>query len=409
MPLPELDVTMHVNLADPALHAENDLSGFWQRMRSDEPVFWNVVDGMPGGGFWAVARYADAVAVLKDPARFRSGQGNLLESLLTGGDTASGLMLPVTDGKAHSQMRKALSNRFSVRALAGLKESIGALITDLVRNALEAGKVDFASDVAAKIPLAVICDILGVPASDRELMFSFTSSALSADRPNLHAAQAAISQQEIMLYFSELLEERRSSPRDDLISELVVGGSDEARLGDDEIIMNCYSLVLGGDETTRLVMSGAVRALIEHPDQWDLLRSGEVGIPDAVEEVLRWTTPGMHVGRAAAADADLGGRRIASGDVVTVWTCSANFDEREFDQPQEFVLGRRPNRHLTFGYGPHFCLGGHLARIELAMLLEVLREQVGVIEAAGDPAPVYSNFLSGAALLPVLMTARGAR
>jgi cytochrome P450 len=178
---------------------------------------------------------------------------------------------------------------------------------------------------------------------------------------------------------------------------------DGVRLTDDEVMLNCYSLILGGDETTRLAMVGAVQALIEHPEQWRALKDGSISTASATEEILRWTAPAMHVGRTATEDVDLHGHRIRAGDIVTGWVISANFDETVFANPRTFDLARAPNRHLTFSYGPHFCLGVHLARLEIRALLEALCSTVDRIEAAGTPRPIFSNFLRGFSSLPVRM------
>ena len=203
------------------------------------------------------------------------------------------------------------------------------------------------------------------------------------------------------MYFARLARIRRNEAQDDLITLLARGTVDGERLTDDEVVFNCYSLILGGDETTRLAMISGVRALMEHPDQWRALKDGSVSLESATEEILRWTSPAIHVGRTATQDSVLHGEQIRAGDVVTSWTLSANFDEAEFDRPLRFDLARTPNRHLAFAYGPHFCIGAHLARIEISALLAGLRQLVGGIDEAGPALPIYSTFLRGFSSLPV--------
>jgi cytochrome P450 len=178
-----------------------------------------------------------------------------------------------------------------------------------------------------------------------------------------------------------------------------VGGK---RLDEVDIVLNCYSLIMGGDETSRLAMIGAVRALIEYPGQWAALKRREVSVESAGEEVLRWTSPTMHFGRTATTDVELHDRKISSGDLVTLWLASANRDEAVFDDPERFDIARSPNKHLSLGFGRHFCLGAYLGRVEIATMLDGLRTFVGGIEQAGPERWIYSNFLSGMSSLPVV-------
>jgi cytochrome P450 len=187
------------------------------------------------------------------------------------------------------------------------------------------------------------------------------------------------------------------------VSDVTASQVDGVPLDDDEIMLNCYSLILGGDETARLSMVGAVLALVEHPDQWRALKRGEAGLDNAVEEMLRWTTPALHSGRTATADTEIAGRTVRAGDIVTVWNSSANRDERVFDAPDALRLDRSPNKHVTFAHGPHFCLGAYLARAEIAAVLSGLRSRVNALERTGPAGPVYSNFLNGMVSLPLAL------
>jgi cytochrome P450 len=155
-------------------------------------------------------------------------------------------------------------------------------------------------------------------------------------------------------------------------------------------MLNCYSLILGGDETARLAMIGAVQALLDHPDQWRALKEGTAGLDTAVEEMLRWTTPALHSGRTAATDTEIAGTPVRAGDIVTVWNASANRDEAVFDSPGSLRLDRSPNKHLTFAYGPHFCLGSYLARAEIAAVLSALRTRVTTLDRTA-PTPTSST------------------
>ncbi|WP_055524420.1 cytochrome P450 [Streptomyces graminilatus] len=396
------DITVP-DLTDPTLHAERDLSGYFRRLRAEQPVVWCRPPGKRG--FWLVSTYAEALTVCRDGDSFVSTGGNVMDTLLTGGDAGAGRMLAVMDGPRHTSMRKLLWRSFTPGALTSYAERIRSATLELLRAAVRTGTCDFASDVAATIPLVAICDLLGVPAKDRQFILERTSNALGSEGAAHAPGAARLAKGELLLYFAKLARARRKEPADDLITLLSSGLVEGDRLTDDEVMLNCYSLILGGDETTRLTMIGGVRALIDHPEQWRALKDGTVTTASATEEILRWTSPALHIGRTAVRDLDLGGERIRAGDAVVAWTASANFDEAEFDEPDRFDLARQPNRHLSFAYGPHYCLGVHLARIEIGALLDGLRETVSVLEPAGPTERVHSNFLSGLSSLPLRLRA----
>ncbi|MCX4803083.1 cytochrome P450 [Streptomyces sp. NPDC058682] len=393
----ELD---EVNLADPATHHTTDLTGYWRHLRTERPVHWHP-ESKQGAGFWVVSRYADVMEIYRDNERFVSAKGNLLTTLLNGGDSAAGKMLAVTDGKRHREVRKVLLKAFSPKALDRVAEQVRRNTRQRVEAVVERGSCDFAADVAAHIPMSTICDLLGVPEEDRASLLKLNKSALSSDDASETEEDARMARNEILMYFSGLAEERRDDPQDDVISVLATSTIDGRELTEDEIVFNCYSLILGGDETSRLSMIGAVKAFTEYPDQWEALRSGGADIERATEEVLRWTTPTMHFGRVARYDTVVNGQLIKAGDRVTLWNGSANQDEDVFPEPYTFDLDRTPNKHLTFGYGPHFCLGAFLARTEISALLTTLRETVDSIEISGTVRRIHSNFLTGISSLPV--------
>ncbi|MCZ0975193.1 cytochrome P450 [Streptomyces albulus] len=405
-PEPAPDALGDVDLADPLLHARHDLGPLWRRLRTEAPVHWQPESGTRPG-FWVISRHADVVGVLNDPQTFTSERGNVLDTLLAGGDSAAGKMLAVTDGGPHKALRSALLKPFSPRALDVVVDSVRRGTRALVEEAVARGTVDFAADVAAHIPLAAICDLLGVPLADRRQIIELTSSALSsADGVPTEEATWS-SRNGLLFYFSELAAARREKPLDDVISLLVTKEIDGRPLSHEEIVFNCYSIIMGGHETTRFAMVGGVQALMERPEQWHALKTGQVSTASAVEEVLRWTTPALHSGRTATQDVFLSGQFVEEGDIVTAWMASANGDERVFYRPDTFDLARTPNKHLSFAHGSHFCLGAFLARAELAALLESLCDLVAVAEPAGAPGRVFSNFLSGFSSLPVTLVPEG--
>ncbi|SCK30695.1 Cytochrome P450 [Streptomyces sp. SceaMP-e96] len=394
------DAFGEVNLADPQTFHRQDLTDFWKRLRADSPVHWHPpMEEQPG--FWVVSRYADIMSVYRDNTNFTSEHGNLLVTLLAGGDSAAGQMLAVTDGHRHRELRKIMLTAFSPRSLDRISERVRDNTRKLVVEAVERGECDFAEEIASRIPMGTIADLLGVPAEDRDFLLTLTKAALSSDAEGVDELDALMARNEILLYFGELVEQRRKSPADDVISVLACGEIDGRQLTEDEMVLNCYSLIIGGDETSRLSMIDSVFTLARHPEQWCMLRDGDTALGTATEEVLRWATPAMHFGRTCLADTEVGGVRIAAGDIVTLWHSSGNRDEAVLEDPYTFTLSRSPNKHMTFGYGPHFCLGAHLARVEVSELLDALRTFTRGFEITGPPQRIHSNFLTGFSSLPV--------
>ncbi|MCP2167078.1 Cytochrome P450 [Goodfellowiella coeruleoviolacea] len=393
-----------LDLTDPRTYLTVDEDVMWRRLRTERPVHWHRPVG-DGPGFWVLSRHRDVMAVYKDDTSFTSERGNVLATLLKGGDSAAGKMLAVTDGHRHAAVRTLMLRSFGPRMLASVVDGVRARTDRLLAEMVERERFDFATEVAEQIPIATICDLLGVPLGDRRYLLGLNQQALSSTTGEHTELDSLTARNDILMYFSELASHRRESPSDDVISVLASGVVDGEPLSDAEIVLNCYSLILGGDETSRLSMIGAVAAFLDHPEQWDALKSGRVTLESAVEEVLRWVTPTMHFGRRAVADVVVDGELIEAGDVVTLWNTSANRDEEVFDRPGQFDLGRTPNKHLTFGYGPHFCIGAFLGRAELHAVLDTLRRRVAGIERAGEANRLHSNFLRGYARFPVSFTA----
>jgi cytochrome P450 len=391
------------DLTDPRtfLVPGDELVEMWRRFRNESPVHWHEVSGRAVPGFWVLSRYHDLIEVYRDNRRFTSERGNVLTTLLEGGDSAAGKMLAVTDGPRHRDLRNVLLKAFGPRALEPVVAGVRERTDRLVRHAVEVGDCDFARDVAEHIPMATVADLLGVPASDRDYLLSLTKEALSTEVEGQSADEALVARNELLFYFSDLAAERRANPRDDVVSILATSTIDGEPLTEQEIIFNCYSVIIGGDETSRLSMICGMRELMAHPEQWRRLKSGEVTVESAVEEVLRWVSPAMHFGRRAVVDVEIGGRTLRAGDVVTLWNISANYDEEVFADPDSFDLGRTPNKHLSFGYGPHFCLGSYLGRAEIAAMLTALRTHVAEAVPNGPAKPIHSNFLRGYSSLPV--------
>ncbi|MER7728152.1 cytochrome P450 [Streptomyces sp. NPDC096323] len=389
---------LSADLLDPQVHATRDLTEVFGWLREHDPVHWH--DGAPG--FWSVTRHADVMRVVRDEQRFTSLRGNMLATLLRGHDPGAGKMLVVSDGPYHKALRRLLMSGFGPRFLGPITESIARATRTQLRALVARGGGDFVSEVAAQVPLQAICELLGVPARDRGEILELTNSAMLAAPPGeAMSSQARIAQSELLLYYISLAAERRDAPGSDIVSLLVQGEVDGRRLTEEEVLLNCYNLIIGGDETARLAMAGGLLALVEHPAQWARLRSDPGLVDSAVEEVLRWTTPARHVGRTVLSDTGLGGRTLRAGDVVVLWNIAANRDPAVFSEPEVFDLARTPNRHLTFGYGPHFCIGAQLARAEIRTMLTELRTTVSAIGLTSEATRIPSTFITGLETLPV--------
>ncbi|MGW1677373.1 cytochrome P450 [Saccharopolyspora sp. NPDC002376] len=388
-----------LDLTDPATFVENDIHEFWRAVRAEHPVFWHEpTDRYPG--FWVVSRYCDIQSLYHHEA-LSSARGNVLDVVLRGDDSAGGSMLAVTDGERHRNLRALLWSAFTPRVLGEVVEKVERRTTELISSVVGLDSFDFAAEVAEQIPMSTICDLLSIPDADRGELLRWNKMALSSDHADGSELDALSARNEIILYFVELAEERRANPGSDVISMLATATVEGRQLTVEELAVNCYSLILGGDETSRISAICAVLALIEHPAQWRALQDGAVSFESAVEEALRWATPGIHLARTAVRDLDLCGHEVRSGDIVTLWNVSANNDESVFHEPRRFTLARSPNKHLAFGRGPHYCLGAFLGRAELRALLNALVAGVGRMELRGAPRPIYSTFLTGYESLPV--------
>jgi cytochrome P450 len=281
-----------------------------------------------------------------------------------------------------------------VRALEAEMADIARGVVD---RALEAGGCDFVTDVAARVPLYVICRMMGVPEADWEHLYTLTSQAFAGG----DALTRRVAHLEILGYFEQLRKARAAEPGDDLVSRLATADVEGAPLDPRDVILNCDNLFVGGTENTRIAAAGGMLAFLRHPDQWRTLVDDPSLLNSAVEEVLRWTSTATHIMRTATRPVTLHGKRIAAGDRVVFWLPSADRDESVFDDPDRFDVRRRPNRHLALGFGEHFCLGSMLARVELRLLYRELLTRAPRITLNGTPKLLDSIVVNGPKCLPV--------
>ncbi|MGW5739587.1 MULTISPECIES: cytochrome P450 [Streptomyces] len=398
MPIRPAEQHPPINLVDPDLYATGDPFTQWRWLRAHAPVYWHEPTELPG--FWALTAYDDVRTAYRDAATFSSAQGILLRPDSHGADPGGGRTLALTDAPRHKQLRGLVDEWFSVRSVRGIEQDIQEVARRVVGEALERGTCDFVADIAARVPLYVICRMMGIPEADWERLFTLTSDAFGAGDP----LTQRLAHLDILGYFDALRADKAKNPSDDLVSVLATAEIDGDPLTPDDVILNCDNLLVGGTENTRIASSGGMLALLCHPDQWRALRDDPALLPSAVEEVLRWTSTATHIMRTATRPVEIRGQRIAAGDRVTFWLPSANRDESAFPDPDRFDVRRSPNRHLALGFGEHFCVGSMLARIELRHLYNELIAQSINVELNGEPTLLSSIVVNGPDKLPISLT-----
>jgi cholest-4-en-3-one 26-monooxygenase len=308
------------------------------------------------------------------------------------------------DPPLHTRYRRLVNKGFTPRMVRDLEATIVRYADQIIDAVCERGTAEFVDEISSELPLMVIAELLGVPQEDRRQMFDWSNRMVGSDDPEYQVTPEASAQaaMDLFAYADELTAKRRMAPREDLVSVLTTGEVEGETLSQLEIDLFFMLLTVAGNETTRNLMSGAMTAFFEHPDQWRRLVADPSLLPTAIEEMLRWVTPVMHFRRDAAHDVELHGEQIKAGDKVVFWHISANRDEEAFDRPDEFDIGRAPNNHIAFGGGgPHFCLGANLARMEIQVMFDRLVARVPDIHLDGDVQRLRSNFINGTKHLPV--------
>jgi cytochrome P450 len=376
----------------------------WHAELPPDPAFnqGDVLRFVESPGFWVVTSHELVTAVLRDPASFSSHLGGTtMPSLAPESLAMFRQMMLNMDPPEHVRLRRILQPIFTPRAVERLHESVTTNAREIVDDLAGVAECDLVTSVSAEMPLRVLADLLGMPRSDRHLIFQWSNALLGFDDPGAerHVEEALGAFGELMAYGQAMAEARRAEPRDDVVSRIVHAEVDGERLDDTEFAMFWLLLVVAGNETTRNALSGAVVALHEH-DRWGWLRDHPERLPTAVDELLRYVSPVMQFRRTATADTVLGDQRIRAGDKVVVWYGAANRDPEVFPDPHVLDLARDPNPHVAFGVGPHFCLGAHLARLELTEMLGELLGRASDLSIAGPVTRVPSNFINGISHLP---------
>ncbi len=378
---------------------------FWGRnphpeltwMRENAPVYKD-----PNSGVWGIATYKELKAAAKNTEVFSNAQGIRPDSF------ALPMMIDMDDPE-HWARRKLVNKGFTPKRVREQEPYLRAVCDQILDTVCERGECDFVWDIAAQLPLIVIGDALGVAPEDRATLLEWSDGMLKGlvgmdDTAAMEAAGAAFTG--YTEYADRVIKDRRACPRDDLMSVLVEAEVDGERLDHDALVHESLLILIGGDETTRHVISGGAYQLMIHPEQRAVLMADPSKIPTAVEEMLRWVTPIKNMNRTVTHDTEFAGQQLAEGDKVLLLYPSANRDSLVFDDPFRFDIGRTPNDHVAFGFGAHFCLGNNLARLELRVMFEQLLKRMPDLEPVDDHEPAYrpANFVSGYESLKVRFT-----
>lgn len=388
--------------------------GTFQTLREERPMAFFAEPEMPGGflppgpGYWAVVKHADIIEASRRPEIFSSARGataipDLPEMFLE----YFGSMINLDDPR-HARLRRIVSSGFTPKMLKKVEDDVQRAARAIVDDVLTRGECDFVTDVAARLPLKIICDMMGIPESDYDTVFTRSNVILSNGDPEYMpegvdpAAALFGAGQDLADLVQELGRQRREHPTEDLTSALVNAEVEGGRLTDAELGSFFILLVVAGNETTRNAISHGLVQLSRYPDQrraWASDFDGMAG--PAVEEIVRWASPVIWMRRSALQDTVLGGQEIAAGDKLLLFYASANRDGDVFEDPHRFDITRSPNPHVGFGGpGPHFCLGAHLARREITVMFRELLARAPGIHATAEPERLRSSFINGIKHLP---------
>ncbi len=403
----------HANITDPDVFVTGVPHATFKRLRDHDPVsWWNEPDGR---GFWAVTRYHDILEVSRRPHVFSSAKGIRLEDMKPDELEARKTMMEL-DPPQHTNYRRMVQTPFSNREVASYEEGLRLMARAVIDEVRGLERFDFVELMARQVPMRMLGKLLGVPDADGPWLVrrgdalignadpEFTEHVVDktdTDAYRLLPFRSPVSL-ELFEYAAEQARLRRESPKDDVISRLLQPKRDEQPLSELEFKNFFTLLVAAGNDTTRYTMTAGLHALLEHPDQLEMLRTRPELLSSATEEMLRWGSVTMNFRRTATEDIVLNGQQIRASDKVVIYYIAGDFDERAFDDPFKFDITRTPNDHLAFGLkSPHKCLGEHLARLEIRGLFEELLPRLSSIKMDGSVERLRSNFISGIKHLPV--------
>ena len=403
-----------VDITDPASYADGIPHTVFAEMRRTEPIAQRMYDGRP---FWAVTRYRDLVTVTRDPQTYSNARGMTNLPDLTEEQMNARRSIIDTDAPEHIRLRKLGIPAFTTHRVKSYEEVTREIAAEILREAADKGSIDVVQAISAPLPIRVIINILGVPEEDAPMLVQWSdelidSTGVPADAygnttPLELLPFSAPASHALFEYGRMMREERTRNPKDDLTTALVEARYEGEALSDYDFKNMFHVLVFAGNETTRTAISNGLKAFIDNPDQLDLLYARPELVENAVEEIIRWATPVLHMRRTATQDTELAGVHIKEDDKVVIFYCSANFDEEEFADPLRFDITRpvKPPQ-VSFGAkGPHHCLGAPLARMEIRVLLEEMIKHGTRLEQTGPIGRTNSSFVNGIATFPARLTA----
>ncbi len=384
-------------------------------LRDNAPVSFHAEEAFdaaminPGPGFWSITRHADVWAASRNPELFQSGRGVNIGDMPIEIAEFFGSMIAMDDPR-HARLRQIVQRSFTPKMVAKIEDDVRRRAHDLVADVAEIGACDFVANLAAPLPLQIICDMMGIPASDHHRMFELTNVILGVGDPEFGQTLEALMSAalEMFNYAQELGTAKAANPGDDMVSALMTANLDGESLTPQEFGSFFILLVVAGNETTRNAISHGMKLLTDNPDQrakW--MADFDTLAPSAVEEIVRCATPVIHFRRTATRDTEIGGVKISEGQKIVLWYNSANRDDKIFANPFEFDVARDNRQHTGFGAGgPHFCLGANLARREITMVFREIFTQIPDLVISGSPDRLQSAFINGIKRLPCEFTAR---
>jgi cytochrome P450 family 142 subfamily A polypeptide 1 len=389
-----------LDLLDRSLYA-GDPEPAYAWLRANAPVYWDERRKL-----WGLARYEDVLAAEKDPATFSNAEGSRPNM------APNPYMIDMDDPR-HARQRRLVYRGFTPKQVAAMEPHMREVCRRIVDRVAPLGRCDFVRDVAAVLPMTLIGEMLGMDAEDFDRLQRWSDEMLAgADGPENVTESVVAAFAEFHEYAAGAIEERRRAPRDDLLGILAGAEVDGERLSDEELVYEALLLLVGGNETTRNVISGGMEALIRHPDQRDALVADLSRVPQAVEEMLRWVSPILNMHRVVTRDVEVRGETLLAGDHVLLMFASANRDEDVFGPTaSSFDAARHPNPHLAFGFGAHFCLGASLARMEMRVMFEEVLTRLPDVRLAPEAADGFlprshSTFIRGIVEMPVVYDPR---
>src|SRR5689334_7858057 len=415
-PIPTTDLAVEdIKLGDIEQWMRPDREGIFAKLRAEKPVSFHAEPEVPpemdfpqGPGFWAVTRFDDVMQVSRDPETFHSAPSINIGDIPPEIAEWLGSMINM-DAPKHTKLRLIVNRGFTPRQVAKIEENVRQQAREIVDRTIElGGECDFVSEIAAALPLQIICDMLGIPRSETKRIFELTNTILGVGDPEYVSTieELMAAGMELFQYGLELAQDRLDNPRDDITTTLMHAEVEDEhgrhKLTTSELGSFFLLLVAAGNETTRNAISHGMLALTRNPEQRAIWTADLDGVSaTAVEEIVRWASPVLHFRRTAVADAVVGGQPIKAGEKVVMFYNSANRDERAFPDPFKFDVLRTPNEHVGFGAGgPHFCLGANLARREIKLMFEELLRRVPDIEISGEPDYLQSAFIHGIKRMP---------